>query len=156
MPAGRPTKFKEEYIEQGYKLAREGLTDQKIADFFNVDKVTLERWKLKYHDFRDSVRKGKDEHDSEVVENSLLRRALGYEYVETTREISPRANPETGEAELRITKKVTKQVAPDVTAQIFWLKNRQPERWRDRTEMQHGGVIKLFAEPMKKPKDAGT
>ena len=156
MPAGRPTKFKSEYVEQGYKLAREGLTDQKIADFFGIAKSNFNVWKEKHPEFQDSLKKGKDEYDSEDVESSLLKRALGYDYVETTREISPRANPETGKAELRITKTVTKQVAPEVTAQIFWLKNRQPDRWRDRTEMYHGGTVTVIAPPVKKPKDAGT
>ncbi len=36
MPAGRPSKFKDEYIEQARKLAALGATDQEIADFFEV------------------------------------------------------------------------------------------------------------------------
>lgn len=153
---GRPTKFKLEYVEQAYKLAREGLTDQKIADFFGIAKSNFNVWKTKHPEFQDSLKKGKDEYDSEAVENSLLKRALGYEYVETTKEISPKPNTKTGEPELRITKTVTKRVPPDVTAQIFWLKNRQPDRWRDRTEMYHGGTVTIIAPPVKKPKGAGT
>ena len=65
-----------------------------------------------------------------MVENALLKRALGYKYKETTKE--PVKNQDTGEYELTITKEVTKEVSPDVTAQIYWLKNRKPNEWRDR------------------------
>ena len=33
-------------------------------------------------------------------------------------------------------KKVTKHVPADVTAIIFWLKNRQPAKWNDKREME--------------------
>ncbi|CAI3601335.1 hypothetical protein CNEO2_2630002 [Clostridium neonatale] len=69
------------------------------------------------------------------VENALLKRALGYKYDEVTKEL----NEDTGE--LEVTKVVTKEVQPDTTAQIFWLKNRKPEDWRDRKEVEHSGNI---------------
>lgn len=84
-------------------------------------------------DFR-GPKKGKEPVDVEV-ENALLKRALGYEYDEITRERA--FDPETGEARMVETKRVTKQVLPDTTAQIFWLKNRRPDLWRDKTELAH-------------------
>ena len=73
-------------------------------------------------------KKGQEVIDIEV-ENALLKRALGYEYDEVTREMTyaPDGEP-TG---LAVTKVVTKRERPDVTAQIFWLKNRRPDLWRD-------------------------
>ena len=66
------------------------------------------------------------------MENALYKRAVGYTYNEVTREsVKDQA---TGEDSLQVTKVVTKQVAPDTTAQIFWLKNRRPDRWRNRPE----------------------
>lgn len=66
------------------------------------------------------------------VENALYKRAVGYTYNEVTREsVKDQA---TGEESLQVTKVVTKQVMPDTTAQIFWLKNRRPDRWRNRPE----------------------
>lgn len=62
----------------------------------------------------------------------MLKRALGYEYTETTREYIPELD------EMKTTKKVTKQVAPDTTAQIFWLKNRKPDKWRDKLNRDCG------------------
>jgi hypothetical protein len=153
---GQPTKYKSEFVEQVHKLAAGGFLDKQIADFFKISEATLNTWKQKHPEFFESLQKGKDDFDSTKVESSLLKRALGFKYTETTREISPKANPKTGGVQLRITKRVTKMVVPDVTAQIFWLKNRQKGRWQDVQQHQVGGMIRLVAEPMKKPKDAGT
>lgn len=62
------------------------------------------------------------------VENALLKRALGYEYMEERVEIS--------EKDGRKVIQTTKTVPPDTTAQIFWLKNRRPDKWRDKPEEQ--------------------
>lgn len=106
--------------------AREGLTDIQIAGKIGISKQTLYDWKKKYADFSDSLKKGKDVIDRQV-ENALLKRALGYEYEETSEKY------EGGElVEKKITKK---QVVPDTTAQIFWLKNRQPSKWRDKVQV---------------------
>ncbi len=69
----------------------------------------------------------------EKVENALLKRALGYEYTEVYHERV--LNKETGEYEFVLTKEVTKDVKPDISAQLFWLKNRQPELWRDKKDI---------------------
>ena len=105
--------------------ARDGLTDEQIADNIGISRSTLNSWKDKYSDISDTLKRGKEVVDRQV-ENALLKRALGYEYTETTREYIPELD------EMKTTKKVTKQVAPDTTAQIFWLKNRKPDKWRDK------------------------
>ena len=61
----------------------------------------------------------------------MLKRALGYEFKETTQELT--------EDGMRVTKVITKQQAPDTTAQIFWLKNRKPDEWRDKKETEVSG-----------------
>ena len=48
---------------------------------------------------------------------------------------------EQSEGELVVTKEVTKEVIPDVTAQIFWLKNRKPGDWRDKREPEDTTAI---------------
>lgn len=135
---GRPTKYKDDMPDRAYKLCREcGLTDKQLALAFGVAKSNLEDWKRKYPEFRDSIKRGRDEYDSEVVEGCLLKRARGFSYTETTKEpktiIDKGGGCEVGK--LVVTKKVRKSVAPDVTAQIFWLKNRNPARWRDKQEL---------------------
>lgn len=105
--------------------ARDGLTDEQIADNIGISRSTLNSWKDKYSDISDTLKRGKEVVDRQV-ENALLKRALGYEYTETIREYIPELD------EMKTTKKVTKQVVPDTTAQIFWLKNRKPDKWRDK------------------------
>lgn len=128
--------------------ARDGLTDEQIAANIGIRAGTLYDWKNRFFDFSEALKKGKEVVDRQV-ENALLKRALGYEYKETTRE--PVLNPNTGKVELTVTKTVTKQVVPDTTAQIFWLKNRKPETWRDKREIttDDNDQVMAFIEAMR-------
>lgn len=102
--------------------ARDGLTDEQIAQKMGISKGTLYDWKNKFPEFSNALKNGKEVVDT-LVENALLKRALGYNYLEITEE----------EGDLGYKKKtVHKQMPPDVTAQIFWLKNRRPDKWRDK------------------------
>ncbi len=105
--------------------ARDGLTDGQIAEKCGINVKTLYDWKKRYSNICKALKKGKEPVDIEV-ENALLKRALGYRYKETTKEVNPATQC------LEVTKEVTKEVVPDVTAQIFWLKNRKPDVWRDK------------------------
>ena len=106
--------------------ARDGLTDEQIAKNIGISKQTFYDWKKKYADFSDSLKNGKEVIDIQV-ENSLLKRALGYEYEEIS---------EKYEGGILTERKITKkQVVPDTTAQIFWLKNRKPSVWRDKAQV---------------------
>jgi transposase-like protein len=106
--------------------ARDGLTDEQIANNMGISPSTLYEWKKKYSEISEALKRGKDVVDRQV-ENAMLKRALGYKYDEVTYEY--------GEE----TKRVTKEVQPDVTAQIFWLKNRRPDKWRDKKDVEHSG-----------------
>lgn len=118
--------------------ARDGLTDEQIAKNMGVGYSTLQTWKANYQDIQDTLKKNKEIVDYEV-ENALLKRALGYGYTETTRERM--FNEETGEYELVTTKEVHKEIAPDTTAGIFWLKNRKPDEWRDKRDVSLEGNL---------------
>ena len=61
--------------------ARDGLTDEQIAENIGISRSTLNMWKNRYSDISDTLKRGKDVIDLQV-ENALLRRALGYEYKE--------------------------------------------------------------------------
>lgn len=113
--------------------ARDGLTDEQIAANMGIKRQTLYEWKKKYPDITDTLKSGKEVVDRQV-ENALFKRALGYKYDEITRE-----QMENGD--LIITKIVTKEVHPDTTAQIFWLKNRKPDQWRDKQNIEHSGSM---------------
>ena len=113
--------------------AREGLTDEQIAEKIGIHRDTLNEWKKKYPDISDTLKKGKEVVDLQV-ENALLKRALGYEYEEISKKYESGTLTE---------KKVTiKQVIPDTTAQIFWLKNRRPDKWKDKQDVQVSGELK--------------
>lgn len=138
--------------------ARDGLTDEQIAHNMGITRETLRVWKNKFSVISATLKRGKDVVDIEV-ENALLKKALGYTYMETTKERG--LNPETGKVELITTKVVTKEVVPDTTAQIFWLKNRRPDLWRDKQSMELSGEVKnnpfagLTTEQLIKLADAG-
>lgn len=112
--------------------AKDGLTDEQIAKNISINPTTLYDWKKRFPEISKALKKGKEVVDRQV-ENALLKRALGYSYVEETRELVE--DELTGISELKVVKTVTKQVTPDVTAQIFWLKNRKPDEWKNDPHM---------------------
>lgn len=145
MAKGRPSRWDE--LEMDDKLilvegwAKDGDTDKTIAEKLSVSEVTLNKWKKEKPLFVEALKNGKEIIDRHV-ENALLKRAMGYKYDEITRE--PVTDPDTGKDVLAVSKVITKQVAPDVTAQIFWLKNRKPKEWRDKQELEHSGNMVIF------------
>lgn len=128
----------EEGLLQLEAWVRNGLTDEQIAANIGISRSTLNEWKNRFSDISDTLKRGKEIVDIQV-ENALLKRALGYTYKETTREAQ--FNPQTEQYEMVVTKEVTKEVVPDTTAQIFWLKNRKPEEWRDKKDVEHSGSV---------------
>jgi len=120
--------------------ARDGLTDAQIAHNMGVSTVTLYDYKNKHVNIFNALKSGKEVIDIQV-ENSLFKRAMGYKYTEVTKERI--VDPVTMESRITVTKEVIKEVAPDVTAQIFWLKNRKPKEWRDKQDIEHSGEIKM-------------
>lgn len=122
--------------------ARDGLTDKQIAHNMGISYSTLRVWRDKYSALSAALKKGKEVIDREV-ENALLKRALGYKYKETTKERTEQRDSEGKlvSVDLSVTKVVEKEVVPDVTAQIFWLKNRKPEEWRDKREVENKEIL---------------
>ncbi len=123
--------------------ARDGLTDEQLSKNIGIRTSTLYEWKKKYSEISEALKRGKEVVDVQV-ENALLKRALGYEFTETTKENVIDYDQKTGEvtgSHMEVTKQVTKEVQPDVTAQIFWLKNRKPDMWRDRKDIGLSGEI---------------
>lgn len=105
--------------------ARDGLTDEQLASRMGINPATLYDWKNRFPEISEALKKGKEIVDIQV-ENALLKRALGYEYMEERVEIS--------EKDGRKVIQTVKQVIPDTAAQIFWLKNRRPDKWRDKPQ----------------------
>lgn len=131
MPAGRPSKFKPEYVEQAQKLAALGATDRDAAEFFSVTESTLHLWKHTHPEFSEALKVGKETADQRV-EQSLYRRALGYSHDEVHITAYEGAITQTP---------IVKHYAPDTTAAIFWLKNRKPTEWRDVKAQEISGPL---------------
>jgi hypothetical protein len=151
---GRPTLYKDEYDEQAYKLALLGHTDEELAKFFEVDVSTINNWKIAHPNFFESIKKGKDIADSDITE-SLYKRARGFE------KDAVKIFNNQGE---EMVVPFTEYYPPDPTSMIFWLKNRQPKKWRDKHVTEQEGentapapVINIFnnAPPLadSEPKD---
>ena len=127
--------------------ARDGLTDAQIATNMGIAYSTLREWKDKFSALSAALKKGKEVTDIEV-ENSLFKRAMGYSYDEVTQELVTDVD-EYGDVikALKVTKVVRKEAQPDTTAQIFWLKNRKPEQWRDKSNVEltgkDGGPVEI-------------
>jgi len=126
---GRRSNFKQEYCEQAYKLTLLGATDKELADFFHVKEQTVNNWKKRHKEFFESLKRGKELADSSVA-NRLYQRALGFEH---------------DSEEIKVVDGMVERVpirkiyAPDTTAAIFWLKNRQPAKWRDKQDVNVEG-----------------
>lgn len=167
-PIGQPTKYRPEYVDQVRTLCTEGFTDARLAKFWKVNRDTIHTWKKEYPDFLAAMNEGKERFDTDKVEKALYKRAIGYTYYEVTREPTAVVLKQGGgkgegggsqhkeihgydESRIAVTRRVKKHVAPDTTAQIFWLKNRRPERWRDvwRGELtgKDGGPIEAGFDP---------
>ncbi len=121
--------------------ARDGLTDEQIANNIGINRGTLYDWKKKYPDISNALKRGKEVIDIEV-ENALYKRAVGYAYVETKTE-------KDADGSVKTTQTI-KEVVPDVTAQIFWLKNRCPDKWRDRRETELSGEVNTNTDKLDK------
>lgn len=124
---GRPSSYKEEYAKQAYKLCLLGATDKEIASIFGVAESTFNLWKQQHEDFSESLKAGKDEADA-IISTKLYHRAKGYSCEETV--------VATYQGQITDTKTIIKHYPPDTTAAIFWLKNRQPKKWRDKQELE--------------------
>lgn len=126
MAGGRPSKYTQEFAIQAERLCKLGATDKDLADFFEVTTVTIWRWNSEHEEFCYALKVGKATAD-ERVERSLYHKAVGYSF-EAVKIFMP-AN-----ATEPVYAPYTEHVPPSDTACIFWLKNRRPEAWRDKTE----------------------
>lgn len=160
---GRPTEYKAIYAVQVEKLCKLGATDEEIAQFFEINVRTLNRWKKDYPKFCQSIKKGKILADVEIADK-LYNRASGYDVQEshcdiTEEVVCPTSTNEDGKFKSKIAQaqqdfeqfKTTedaktvkykkneytskRHIPGDVTAQIFWLKNRRKKEWRDKVDM---------------------
>lgn len=140
MAMGRPSKFKEIFEAHKDKiqiLTENGLTDKQVSELFGITEQTYNNWKKAHPDFFESIKDWKLTADGEI-EVSLRDRAKGYSCPETKAQwVQDKDGGRWEYAEL------TRRYPPDPTSMIFWLKNRQPDKWRDKQEIDIPGEITL-------------
>jgi hypothetical protein len=124
----RPFTYKPEYAKQAQKLCELGATDEDVAKFFEIHRATLYKWINKFEDLAAAMKTGKEVADQRV-ERSLYQNACGYT-IEVEKLFHNR-----GEV---VRADTTEFIKPDTVAQIFWLKNRRPDLWRDVHKHEHG------------------
>lgn len=121
---GRPTKYSEGYLKQVKKLAGYGLIDSEIADYLGIVESTFHKWKIDHPEFSESLKTGKLKADAKVIK-SLHKRAIGYSHPEDKIFIH--------EGKTIIVPTI-KHYPPDPTSIIYWLSNRQPDKWKRNPE----------------------
>lgn len=117
-------------LVEGY--AREGMIEKEIASKLNISVATFETYKTKYPEFLEALKRGKAPVDIEV-EKALLRRALGYDFKEHKTINSDKEGFKEED--------IYKHQPGDTTAMIFWLKNRKPDKWRDKQDIEMSGSV---------------
>jgi hypothetical protein len=144
VPAGAPlprrrggqTVYQPRYAAEAERLCKIGLTDEELAEFFNVHRTTIYRWCADHPDFAEAIMIGKEATDDRV-EKSLYRRANGYDIrVEKLFSYQGEISRAT----------VIEHVPPDPKSMIFWLKNRRRDKWRDVSEFTGAGGKPLIPQ----------
>ena len=132
---GRPTLWDPKFLTIAETLASLGATDLEIAQAFEVSIRTIHRWKLEHPEFREALKLGKEEADAKV-EDSLFKRATGYSF-DSEKILVIDGEPQRVET--------IEHVPPDTRAAMWWLQNRNPEKWRDVRHIKHdvdkGGTL---------------
>lgn len=128
---GRPTMYRPIFARQAEAFCLLGADDAKLAEMFEVDAATINRWKARYAEFCESIKKGKHVADATVAA-SLFKSATGGHFIETDQLVGDQV------VTLR------RQLPPDVVAQIFWLKNRAPKQWRDKVVLEQDVNLNVF------------
>ena len=108
--------------------ARDGLTNEQIAHNIGINVKTLYDWQNKKEIIRETLKKGKEVVDIQV-ENALFKRALGYTITITEQKVDKDGCVHDLKKDVHI--------PGDVTAQIFWLKNRKAKEWRDKVQYEN-------------------
>lgn len=138
-----------EGLDQMEGWARNGLTNEDIAHNMGISRSTLSDWEKKYSAISDALKCGRECADLRV-ENQLYRNAIGYEYTEQqaikVKRVYWDGSGRRCEAEDVKVVDVKRHHAGETTAQIFWLKNRRPDDWRDKIVTESEGPVSVSVE----------
>lgn len=144
----RRTLYRKEFDKRAEDMAFVGAIDAELAEAFGVSETTLNNWKEKHPSFLESIKRGREIADHRVTK-ALYRRALGYSHP-AVKILTVSGGSGEGSSVEQVP--YVERYPPDTTAAIFWLKNRQPKRWRDKHEVEHsadGSLASLIGSAFK-------
>lgn len=133
---GRPTKYDDSMADRVYRLSLLGLRNEDLALAFGVHLSTIYEWMNVHPTFSDAIKRGREEADCYIAE-SLYKKAKGFSVPEE------KVFQNGGEI---VTHTTQKYFPPDTAAAFIWLKNRHPERWKDKKEEVTEATIKIDSE----------
>ncbi len=143
---GRKSLFRPEYVELARRCcAILGATNEQLGAFFGVTGRTIDNWIATIPEFRAVIIPARAEADANV-RHSLYRRATGYSHSSEKIFYDSKAGKV-------VRASYTEHYPPDTTAGIFWLKNRDPEKWRDVQPEGNSGTAEERADSIKKSLD---
>lgn len=125
MPAGQPTKYRINFCKPARALCERGATHEDLAKYFEVNVESIYEWKKVHPEFSNAIKDAKLDFDTRV-ERALYERAIGYSHEDVHFAVC------NGEL---VSSPTTKHYPPDATSMIFWLKNRKPKEWREKTDV---------------------
>lgn len=135
-------KYSKELIDKICKHLKQGATITTTCEAVGISRETFYDWMKKKPDVSDTIKKAMSIPDKKV-ENALFKSAtMGHRYIE--KEFKAVAVGE--KIKMIPVKTVTKIIPPNVTAQIFYLKNRQPDEWSDKQDIEHSGGLNIKVE----------
>lgn len=132
---GAPTKLNADKKKFLLFLYKEGKTDSQAAKIVGIAESTINNWKRENPKFLESIRESKKTVDEEV-EAALLENALGFTYTET-KALSVSMGQGLG-SEVEIVNHEQFKTG-DTRAQMYWLQNRNPERWKNTKAVEVSG-----------------
>jgi len=147
------TIFKDEYVDVIEQHCRTGKTIEQLAKLMGIGATTIRRWRDKRSAVADAIKKGQYAFDTGRIQKTMVEKALGIEFDETTEEyieidgeyyIEVTSTEEMGERDGKkvfqqvkkliqgIKRKIVhKMIPPSDVLMMFWLQNRLPEEWKN-------------------------
>jgi hypothetical protein len=146
---GRISRYEPGMLDIAHSACLAGATDELLAEQLGVSTTTLYEWKHAHPEFADAIKRGKHPANNRVA-SALYERAKGATWTEEVpikvKEVVYVDGKKISETERVEIVEVTKRAPPDTTAGIFWMKNRRPDMWRDKQDVQHSGEVAIRQE----------
>ena len=141
----RKPKYSKKILKQAVEYASKGNNNREIAEKLGIAECTFYDWSNKHPEFSEAIKKAREQDAIPKVENALFKSAVGY-WIEEEKKLITKTKD--GKERIKI-EKIKKWIPPNPTSQIFWLKNRVPERWSDKQKLDISQEIHVIEDDIK-------